>query len=272
LPVTNTQFPKTPNSSANIPSNIEVEAEYTDHYALRVTQIMERYYKFLPILFTALTFVMISSIIHGFSSNVQNDIDESATFLSLKREHFHHSIYICLGILIPISVDHLLTLSTLWSPDMFIHIESYIIPLSTITLQSFNIYLLAADSNLEYFWAYHNIANYQYCILCNAIFVIQIYSVHKCLNMLNTSMYAMYLFNLSLILKLLVSLYHAPWLIALWALCFIALIAACGAIVWTWYHMYQQAMKTGLQDQSSMYSFFEMLLLTAFIVSTQFIT
>lgn len=227
------------------------------------------YYKFLPILCTGLAFAMISTIVNSYAANDNHDIDESATFGALKSDGFHHSIYVSLGILIPIAVDHLLTLSTLWSPDMFIHIESYIMPLLIIVLQVCNIYLISAESNLSYFWAYHNIINFELCILCNAIFVIQLYSLQKYSSTLTTCMCAMYLFNLCLVLKLLISLYHVRWLIAIWAVFFFLLFVACFMIASDWYSSYQTVIKTGLQDQSSMYSLIEMLLLTALITLTQ---
>lgn len=233
--------------------------------------INSKYYKFLPILICFITIIIFLGFFDTYArygvKDPENIID-TKTYKSLSSGPFHVAIHVSIGVLIPLAIDHILTLYTLWTPKMFLHIESYIIPMLIISIQVFNVYFTSASIDYHYYWIYHGTLYIEICVLCNTVFVLQFHSIPKdSPSMLTTMiMCAMTFFSLSLILKLLISLYDILWIKLIWAVVlFFSIVCSC-VVLYDWFSRYQSAVKTGLQDQSSIFSFWEMLLVTCFIL------
>jgi hypothetical protein len=203
---------------------------------------------------------------------------------SLRSDYFHHTVYYSIGVLTPLCIDHILTVWTMWSPDMVSHVETYIIPILILILQIFNIYFACAEQNKNYFVAHLFFVRYQACVIFNSAFVIQINAIqtnekkesstNASSTTINTRIlplviFTMSLFNISIILNLLCALYNLEWIMILWEISFI--IEAIGSlfVLYYWWNKHQIATKTGLHNQSYIFSFFEMFLILSFVLILQ---
>lgn len=233
--------------------------------------MLSKYYKFLPVGISIISILMIMGIFDTFARFHEvsiEDITSSKTFSSLESEAFDHSIYVSMGILIPLTVDHFLTFSTLWSPEVFTHVESYVLPLLIVIFQTFYIYFAAAVPGKTYFWIYHGTLYYNICVLCNAIFVIQIHAIQNDATpkMLRYILTTMTLFNASLIVKLLVTLYNIQPLFYIWIIILLAEFIGSCMILYEWFSRYQTAVRTGMKNHCFAFSFWEMFLITSFVL------
>ena len=107
--------------------------------------------------------------------------------------------------------------------------------------------------------------------ICNSMFAMQIYSVQKETNptMLRCILATMAIFNVALLLKFTYSLYDQLAVGIVWMVLLLFELIGSGFIMYNWFQRHQTALKTGLQDRSNIYSFWEMCIMTCFILAIE---
>lgn len=225
--------------------------------------------------------ILIGCILYSYYEyNLPGDLTGSKTMRSLKSEKFQHSVYYSMGLLTPLCIDQIFTLWTMWSPDILLHVEAYILPVLIVILQVFSFIFAFMEVNRAYLITHLFFVRYQACVMFNAAFVIQVSAVetNEKKESTNTSIttvnnrilpiliFTMSLFNLSIILSLLCAYYNREWLMILWEITIVSEGIGSCYILYYWWNKYQIATKTGLQNQSHFFSFLEMLLILVFLL------
>jgi len=227
-------------------------------------------YKLLIAAFMVATIIITCSLFgnHDYSTH-----DKVETSSALQSQSFEHSVYISIGVLIPLMIDYIFGLSTLWTIDIVFRTETWIIPCLFILVQSCNIYLISRTISLNSFWVSHVINYCQVCIICNGIFALQLDNLIKQatpdFNIIHYEILFVGFFNIAMIMKVISVLYITEGSVIVWTLLLAGQLYCIMKLFCHWYEKHQTAVKTGLQNQYNIYCLAELLLLVGFILATE---
>ncbi len=164
----------------------------------------------------------------------------------------------------------MLAVPSLVNFDALVRLESYLLPLLVIIMQSFNIYFLSQSTgSVGYFWSYYIGTYVQVIALYNAVLAIQANLAQKSLDVVFAVVLSSFTANLGILIKLfaLIKQEDHSWRQGLWYGLF-GIATVCNIyIARYWLQRYDLSQKTGLKNQPDIYAFCKILTLCCFLVA-----
>jgi len=229
-----------------------------------------KYYQLIPLLFAIVTIAI--TIIAYFAVSVSPynfSIPTSTTMRSITSDEFRDTLFTACGVLIPLGIDHLLTVPALFSTDIFMRMESFLLPFLIVIIQSFNVYFITQTTpNNSYFWNYYMGINIQIVALSNSVLAIQAHLAQKSFDMVVAITLSSLFMNVGVLMAVFSSVqYQYENWGRLWIL-FFALSILCNLYVaYRWMKKYRLSQKTGLKNQPDIYAFYKIVVLTLFLIA-----
>jgi len=236
--------------------------------------INPKYFQLVPLTIgcmAILVTIIIFSIPRIFNFDEQDVILSSSTIDALTGQSFRYILFMSLGMLIPFSTDHVFVLPSLLSFDILVRMESYMLPMLVIIMQSFNIYFLSqASGSIPYFWNYYMGTYIQFLVLYNAVLAIQANLAQKSMDVIIAIIISTVTTNIGIIIKICFLVQQVPYHDLQqysWVILF-GVATICNLyITRSWLLKYQVSQKTGLKNQPDIYAFCKILTLTCFLIA-----
>lgn len=255
-----------------LPSFSEIQKMFSNYVRLDFNfQQSTKYFQFIPLLWGLIT-ILIMVII--FSVNIMKEnysIRSSNTMNAITSQSFISSLFVSLGLLVPFTADHLFVFSNLFHLDIFIRLESYLLPFLIVIMQGFNIYCLTQTSTPSegYFWGYYMGTYIQFIILYNAILAIQAHLAQKNRDMIIAIVASSAFTNTGILVKLFALVRNdvqSPLRSSAWLACFTIATLSNLYLARAWLVKYRWAQKTGLHNQPDIYAFYKMCIIILFLI------
>lgn len=241
-------------------------------FLLHLTQ-NPKVFQLIPLLFGSIA-VLLTILVFSVPAIVEfedhQSILNSSTIKAITGQPYRYVLLVSLGMLVPFSTDHIFAIPSLLRFDVLFRLESYLLPLLVVIMQSFNIYFLSQTAEtVNYFWTYYMGTYIQLIVLYNSVLAIQANLAQKSLDVIIAVAISSFTMNLGIVVKLFAlvkqddqSLQQISW----FTLFGIATLSNL-YIARYWLLKYNLSQKTGLKNQPDIYAFCKIVSLCAFLVA-----